>query len=121
MLGFAFQAVSIRLTGLRQDKPPKMVRVDYEISTATDEPDRRLELLHENIRKFGTISNTVASACMLEGTIVRSLAIGCLGNWLKVSVPDPIRTNRAGGSSHVYISLGRFNRISKAALNNAGK
>ena len=67
MLGFTFEAVSIRLTGVRQDKPPKMVRVDYEISITTDEPGRRLAMLHENIRKFGTISNTVASGCVLAG------------------------------------------------------
>jgi uncharacterized OsmC-like protein len=72
MLQFSFRGVSIRLHGVRQDKPPSMLRVDYEITVDTDEPDRRLVLLHENIRKFGTISNTVAAACILEGKIVRS-------------------------------------------------
>lgn len=72
MLQFSFRGVTIRLHGVRQDKPPKMVRVDYEIAVETDEPDRRLELLHENIRKFGTISNTVAAACILEGKLVRT-------------------------------------------------
>jgi uncharacterized OsmC-like protein len=72
MLRFELRAVSIRLHGVRQDKPPKMVRVDYEISIETDESERRLELLHENIRKFGTISNTVAEACLLEGRLQRS-------------------------------------------------
>jgi len=72
MLQFSFRGVTVRLHGIRQDKPPKMLRVDYEITVDTEEPDRRLELLHENIRKFGTISNTVAAACILEGTIVRS-------------------------------------------------
>jgi hypothetical protein len=37
----------------------------------TDENDHRLELLHTNVRRFGTISNTVAEAAKLEGTIRR--------------------------------------------------
>jgi hypothetical protein len=38
----------------------------------TAENDRRLELLHTNIRTFGTISNTVAAATSLEGNIRRA-------------------------------------------------
>lgn len=48
-----------------------MISIDYEIIVDTDEDDRRLELLHSNVRKFGTISNTVAEATKLEGTIRR--------------------------------------------------
>lgn len=43
----------------------------YEMVIDTDEPDRRLDLMHENIRKYGTISNTVAAAVPLSGTVVR--------------------------------------------------
>jgi hypothetical protein len=49
-----------------------MVSVDYEIIVDTDEDDRRLDLLHTNVRKYGTISNTVAKATKLEGTIKRA-------------------------------------------------
>jgi hypothetical protein len=48
-----------------------MVSVDYELIVDTDEDDRRLELLHENVRKYGTIFNTVATALALEGVIRR--------------------------------------------------
>ncbi len=45
-----------------------MVSIDYELIVDTDEIDRRLpSLLHLNMRKFGTISNTVAAATKLEG------------------------------------------------------
>jgi len=37
----------------------------------TDESDHRLELLHTNVRKFGTVSNTIAAATHLEGVIRR--------------------------------------------------
>ena len=71
ILKFAFRGVEVKLHGVRQDKPPKMVEITYELIVDTDELDRRLELLHENVRKFGTISNTVAEATKLEGRIKR--------------------------------------------------
>jgi uncharacterized OsmC-like protein len=71
MIHFAFRGVEVRLHGIRQDNPPFMSRITYELVVDTDEDDRRLELLHQNVRKFGTISNTVAAATTLEGRIVR--------------------------------------------------
>lgn len=71
VLKFSLRSVEVRLHGVRQDKPPKMVAITYELIVDTDEPDRRLELLHDNVRKFGTISNTVAAATRLEGVIRR--------------------------------------------------
>lgn len=71
MLGFELNGVEIHLHGVRQDSPPKMISIDYELIIATEENDQRLELLHKNVRKYGTISNTVAEATKLEGTIRR--------------------------------------------------
>ena len=42
--------------GVRQDAPPRLERIDYEIIVDTDEPDRRLELLHDNVKKYGRSS-----------------------------------------------------------------
>lgn len=71
MLSFELRRVEVRLHGVRQDAPPKMISVDYELIIDTDEDDQRLELLHKNVRKYGTISNTVAAALPLTGTIRR--------------------------------------------------
>ena len=71
MLQFELRGVEITLHGLRQDIPPKLISIDYEIIVDTDEDDRWLDLLHTNVRKFGTISNTVAEATKLEGVIRR--------------------------------------------------
>lgn len=71
ILQFSLRGVEVKLHGVRQDKPPKMVAITYELIVDTDEPDRRLELLHQNVRKFGTISNTIAEATRLEGVIRR--------------------------------------------------
>jgi uncharacterized OsmC-like protein len=71
ILNFQLRGVEVCLHGERQDIPPKMVSIDYELIVETDETDQRLELLHTNVRKYGTVSNTVASATKLEGKIRR--------------------------------------------------
>lgn len=74
MLKFDLRGVELKLHGVRQDSPPKMISIDYELIVDTDEDARRLELLHYNVRKFGTITNTLAEATRLEGRIVRRSA-----------------------------------------------
>ncbi|MDN2582141.1 OsmC family protein [Aquibium sp. ELW1220] len=70
-LKFDLRGVEVRLHGERQDSPPKMLSITYELVFDTDETDQRLDLLHKNVRRYGTISNTVAAALELEGTIGR--------------------------------------------------
>lgn len=74
MLKFELRGVEVRLTAVRQDAPPLILRVDYELIICTDEDDGRLALLHRNVRKYGTISNTVAAAAVVEGAIRRWVA-----------------------------------------------
>lgn len=71
MLKFDLRGVEVKIHAVRQDSPPKMVSIDYALIIDTDETDQRLELLHTNVRKYGTISNTVAAATALEGVIKR--------------------------------------------------
>ncbi|MDO8878994.1 MAG: OsmC family protein [Pseudolabrys sp.] len=71
MIQFNFRGVEVRLHGVRQDSPPFMASITYDLIVDTDEDDRRLELLHQNVRKYGTISNTIAAATKLEGQIIR--------------------------------------------------
>jgi uncharacterized OsmC-like protein len=75
ILKFKLRGVEVRLHAVRQDSPPKIISVDYELIVDTDEDDHRLELLHSNVRKFGTISNTVSAATPLEGTVRRAGAV----------------------------------------------
>jgi len=69
MLDFELRGVEVRLHAVRQDAPPLITSVDYVLIVDTDESDQRLELLHKNVRKYGTISNTVTLATKLEGVI----------------------------------------------------
>lgn len=71
---FTFRGVEVRLHGVRQDRPPFMSSISYELIVDTDEDDRRLDLLHHNVQKYGTIFNTIAAATKLEGKIVRARA-----------------------------------------------
>lgn len=71
ILKFDFREVAIKIHGWRQDSPPKMTRIEYIIWVDTDEADRRLELLHENLRKYGTVFNTISPGCELTGTVQR--------------------------------------------------
>lgn len=71
MIQFAYQGVTVRVHGVRQDSPPKMVRIDYEILVDSNESERKLELMHENIRKYGTVYNTIAPGTELTGTLRR--------------------------------------------------
>lgn len=74
MLKFDLRGVEVRLEARRQDAPPKITEVTYELIVDTDEDDRRLELLHTNVRKYGTIFNTVVEAAQVAGVIRRAAA-----------------------------------------------
>jgi len=69
IIHFEYQAVSIRVHGERQDSPPKMSSIEYEIIVESDESDHKMNLMHENIRKFGTIYNTVLPGTQLSGSL----------------------------------------------------
>ena len=71
ILKFNLRSVEVKLHGVRQDSPPKIISIDYELIVDTDENDMRLELLHKNVRKYGTISNTIAEATKLDGIVRR--------------------------------------------------
>ena len=72
MLKFELRAVEVRVHGVRQDVPPRMESIEYELIVDTDEDDRRLELLHDNVKKYGTVFNTVAPGTTLSGRIRRT-------------------------------------------------
>lgn len=73
LLGFALRGVTVEVDGVRQDVPPRMESIRYEIVVDTDESDHRLEMLHDNVRKFGTVFNTVAPGTALSGVLRRKV------------------------------------------------
>lgn len=74
MIKFDLRGMEVTLHGVRQDAPPKIIRIAYEIIVDTAETDQRLELLHKNIRKYGAVSNMIVAAAELNGVIRRATA-----------------------------------------------
>ncbi len=73
MLKFEWHSVTVNISGVRRDVPPGMESISYEILIDSDESDQRLELLHENVKKYGTVFNTVAPGTQLSGSLQRLL------------------------------------------------
>jgi uncharacterized OsmC-like protein len=71
LLKLEIRGVEVSVHGARQDSPPKMVSLTYELIVDTDADDHKLDLLHQNLRRYGTIYNTVADATHLEGRLIR--------------------------------------------------
>jgi uncharacterized OsmC-like protein len=76
MLHFQIDGAEVRLEAVRQDVPPKLTLIRYEIFVDSAETDQRLALLHRNVLKYGTISNTLSAAVPLEGTLRRASGRG---------------------------------------------
>ena len=63
LIGFTYTSADVRVQARRQDSPPQFVEVEYDVRIVTDEPERRVDLLHRNLRQFGTVYNTLAAVC----------------------------------------------------------
>lgn len=71
ILKFEYRGVEVTVDGVRQDVPPKMESIRYTIVIDTDESDQRLSLLHDNVKKYGTVFNTVSPGTDLQGVLKR--------------------------------------------------
>lgn len=75
LLDFRYASAEVDVTARRQDDPPRFVEIAYELRVATDEPARRVDLVHRNLRKFGTVYNTLAAVCEVHGSMVATSAV----------------------------------------------
>lgn len=69
ILKYDYTQAKVSIKGVRNDRPPYMSKIDYVLQIETDMDEKKLHLLHKNILKFGTITNTIAKAAELNGTI----------------------------------------------------
>lgn len=70
-LDFTFSKAEVSLVAHRPEQEARIADVTYVIRVSTDETDGRLELLHKNLQKFGTIYNTLKQGTELTGHIER--------------------------------------------------
>ncbi|RLD67863.1 MAG: OsmC family peroxiredoxin [Bacteroidetes bacterium] len=71
ILKIPYRSARIVVQGKRNDSPPFMSEINYQLEIDTDADERKLQIWHKNILKFGTITNTLAKASKLEGTIAK--------------------------------------------------
>ncbi|HLN77868.1 MAG TPA: OsmC family protein [Nocardioidaceae bacterium] len=69
LLDFEYDGAEVDVVVEREEKPPRIVSVGYTLRVTTDEPERRVELMHKNLRKFGTVYNTLAAVCDVDGSV----------------------------------------------------
>ena len=69
MLPFRYDSASITVHAKRQQTPPRFTEIRYELAVVTDEPPDRVDLLHRNIVRQGTVFNTLAASCEVSGSI----------------------------------------------------
>lgn len=76
LLGFQYYDADVEVTARRQDNPPKFVEITYTVVVTTDEPERRVQLAHKNLAKYGTVFNTLAAVCDVHGVMTAAPAHG---------------------------------------------
>lgn len=69
LLAFHYDGAEVEVVARRQDDPPQFVEISYRMRITTDEPRRRVDLVHRNLQKFGTVYNTLAAVCAVHGTL----------------------------------------------------
>jgi uncharacterized OsmC-like protein len=69
-LEFTYKKTAVIVKGVREEKPPRLTQVYYELTLWTNEASHRVDLLRHNLEKFGTIFNTVAMACQVSGKFI---------------------------------------------------
>lgn len=70
MMPFRYESVEVDVQARRQDAPPMFVELEYEIRVVTVEDQRHIEMLHRNVKQFGTVFNTLAAVCEVHGTLI---------------------------------------------------
>lgn len=69
---FAYSEAAITLTARRPVSEARVSEIDYILTVDTAESDSKLELLHKNLLKFGTIYNTLKEGTTITGRIERA-------------------------------------------------
>jgi uncharacterized OsmC-like protein len=72
ILKFQWRGVEVRVHGVRQDVPPRLESIDYEIQVDSDESEQRLALVQVFVRLLGWVLMSVARGCRLAGVLRRA-------------------------------------------------
>lgn len=70
ILKFKYEDVRIEMEADRQDSPPKFIEIRYKVILTTTENQHSVDLLHKNIKKFGTVYNSLSEETNIIGEII---------------------------------------------------
>lgn len=68
-MNFEYSKAEILVKANRLEKPPRMDRINYELTIFSKDRNLNIQLLKKNIEKFGTIYNTVQTSCSIDGEV----------------------------------------------------
>jgi len=69
MLKFEYETVSLKIEADRRESPPKFTEIRYVVFLKTNEDQHRIDLLHKNVQKFGTVYNSLSEEIKILGNI----------------------------------------------------
>lgn len=69
-LGIEYHSVDVSLTAHRPVDEARIEDITYLVRIGTSADQAKLDLLHKNLMKFGTIYNTVKTGTQLTGEVV---------------------------------------------------
>lgn len=71
IMNFTYSHAHLHISAQRLEKPPRIDEINYELFIHSEDPRLNIDLLKKNIEKFGTIFNTVSTACSISGTVIK--------------------------------------------------
>lgn len=69
-LGIEYESVDVTLVAHRPVDEARIDDIAYTVAVGTSADQAKLDLLHKNLMKFGTIYNTLKSGTKLSGVVV---------------------------------------------------
>ena len=70
-LGIEYNSVHVTLVAHRPVDEARIDDISYTVTVGTSADQAKLDLLHKNLMKFGTIYNTIKSGTRLSGAVIR--------------------------------------------------
>ena len=59
----------IEIRAVRRSEPPALITLEYELILSSPEPEEKLEKLHQQAVKWGTVTNTLMDGVRPEGSL----------------------------------------------------
>jgi len=65
--GVQIDGMKVAVTGVRQDSPPKIISIHYELTIDSPDTDRRIDSIFKVARKNSTVLSTLQETMELKG------------------------------------------------------